>query len=167
MDAKLLTKTIFFTGLMLVSSMGMAELKIGFVNVAKVLESAPQAASAKKRLEKEFSPRDKLLVAQQKEIKRMEEKMNRDAAVMGPSERSKMEVDIRNKIREIKRSQEEFQEDFNRRRNEELAKLQRRVFEAIKALAKEEKFDLLLTDGVIYASDKINVTSKIEEKLAR
>jgi outer membrane protein len=167
MDAKLLTKTIFFTGLMLVSSMGMAELKIGFVNVAKVLESAPQAASAKKRLEKEFSPRDKLLVSQQKEIKRMEEKMNRDAAVMGPSERSKMEVDIRNKIREIKRSQEEFQEDFNRRRNEELAKLQRRVFEAIKALAKEEKFDLLLTDGVIYASDKINVTSKIEEKLAR
>ena len=167
MDAKLLTKTIFFTGLMLVSSISMAELKIGFVNVAKVLESAPQAASAKKRLEKEFSPRDKLLVSQQKEIKRMEEKMNRDAAVMGPSERSKMEVDIRNKIREIKRSQEEFQEDFNRRRNEELAKLQRRVFEAIKALAKEEKFDLLLTDGVIYASDKINVTSKIEEKLAR
>ena len=152
---------------MLVSSIGMAELKIGFVNVAKVLESAPQAASAKKRLEKEFSPRDKLLVSQQKEIKKMEEKLNRDAAVMGPSERSKLEMKIRNKIREIKRSQEEFQEDFNRRRNEELGKLQRRVFEAIKALAKEEKFDLLLTEGVIYASDKINVTSKIEEKLAR
>ncbi len=167
MDAKLLTRTIFFTGLMLVSSMSMAELKIGFVNVAKVLESAPQAASAKKRLEKEFSPRDKLLVSQQKEIKKMEEKLTRDAAIMGASERGKLEMKIRTKIREIKRSQEEFQEDFSRRRNEELGKLQRRVFEAIKALAKEEKFDLLLTDGVIYASDKINVTGKIQKKLVK
>ncbi len=167
MDAKLLARTIFFTGLMLVSSMSMAELKIGFVNVAKVLESAPQAASAKKRLEKEFSPRDKLLVSQQKEIKKMEEKLTRDAAIMGASERGKLEMKIRTKIREIKRSQEEFQEDFSRRRNEELGKLQRRVFEAIKALAKEEKFDLLLTDGVIYASDKINVTGKIQKKLVK
>jgi outer membrane protein len=167
MDAKLLARTIFFTGLMLVSSMSMAELKIGFVNVAKVLESAPQAASAKKRLEKEFSPRDKLLVSQQKEIKKMEEKLTRDAAIMGASERGKLEMKIRTKIREIKRSQEEFQEDFSRRRNEELGKLQRRVFEAIKALAKEERFDLLLTDGVIYASDKINVTGKIQKKLVK
>ncbi len=141
------------------------EIKIGFVNVARVLEKAPQAAKAKKKLEQEFSPRDKKLVAQQKELKKLEEKLARDAAVMSESERRKIEREILSKRRELQRAQEEFREDFNIRRNEELAKLQKQVFEAIKALAKEEKYDLLLTDGVVYASDKVDVTEKVQKKL--
>lgn len=152
--------------LLLVANVSYAELKIGFVNVAKVLEKAPQAEKAKKRLEKEFSPRDKHLVSQGKEIKKLEEKLSRDAAVMSESERRRLEKDIIAKKRDAKRSQQEFKEDFNMRRNEELTKLQRRIMEAIKALAKDEKFDLLLTDGVIFASQQVDVTNQVQEKLS-
>ena len=86
--------------LLLVTNICLAEMKIGFVNIAKVLEKAPQAEKAKKRLEKEFSPRDKHLVAQGKEIKKLEEKFARDASVMGESERRKLERDIITKKRE-------------------------------------------------------------------
>jgi len=152
--------------LLLVVNISYAELKIGFVNVARVLEKAPQAEKAKKRLEKEFSPRDKHLVAQGKEIKKLEEKLARDAAVMGESERRKLERDIIAKKRAAKRSQQEFSEDFNMRRNEELGKLQRRILEAIRTLAQEEKFDLLLTEGVIYASQQVDVTAQVQQKLS-
>ncbi len=155
-----------FLVLLFVANISYAELKIGFVNVARVLEKAPQAEQAKKRLEKEFSPRDKHLVSQGKEIKKLEEKLSRDASVMGESERRKLEKDIIGKKRDAKRSQQEFKEDFNMRRNEELSKLQRRIMEAIKALAKDEKFDLLLTDGVIYASQQIDVTAQVQSKLS-
>jgi outer membrane protein len=155
-----------FLMLLLVANVSYAELKIGFVNVAKVLEKAPQAEKAKKRLEKEFSPRDKHLVSQGKEIKKLEEKLSRDAAVMSESERRRLEKDIIAKKRDAKRSQQEFKEDFNMRRNEELTKLQRRIMEAIKALAKDEKFDLLLTDGVIFASQQVDVTNQVQEKLS-
>lgn len=158
-------KAIIFIGLMFVANASFAELKIGFVDVARVLEKAPQAEKAKTRLEKEFSPRDKHLLSQQKEIQKMEEKLARDAAVMGETEARKLERDIISKKREAKRAQQEFSEDFNMRRNEELGKLQKRVFEAIKALAKEEKFDLLLTSGVIYANEQIDVTSRVEKNL--
>ena len=159
-------KFFLFLVLMFAANISYAELKIGFVNVARVLEKAPQAAKAKKRLEKEFSPRDKHLVAQQKEIKTLEVKLARDASVMGESERRKLERDVIGKKREAKRSQQEFSEDFNLRRNEELGKLQRRIIEAIRALAKEDNYDLLLTEGVIYASETIDVTQKVQEKLA-
>lgn len=162
----MLKKSILFFGLMFVANASYAELKIGFVDVARVLEEAPQAEKAKKRLEKEFSPRDKHLLAQQKDIQKMEEKLARDAAVMGETEGRKLERDIISKKREAKRAQQEFSEDFNMRRNEELGKLQKRIFEAIKALAKEEQFDLLLTSGVIYANDQIDVTSRVQKKLA-
>lgn len=151
--------------LMMVAGVSHAELKIGFVNVAKVLEKAPQAAKAKTRLETEFSPRDKTLVAQQKEIKTLEEKLSRDSAVMGDEERRRVEKDVLDKKRDAARAQQEFSEDFNMRRNEELGNLQKRIVEAVRALAKEESFDLLLTDGVIYANDQIDVTARVQQKL--
>ncbi|WP_150049364.1 MULTISPECIES: OmpH family outer membrane protein [Methylomonas] len=154
-----------FLMLMLTAGIAQAELKIGFVNVAKVLEKAPQAAKAKSRLETEFSPRDKALVSQQKEIKSMEEKLTRDAEVIGDEERRRLEKDIIDKKRDAARAQQEFSEDFNMRRNEELGNLQKRIVEAVRALAKEESFDLLLTDGVIYADDAIDVTSRVQQKL--
>lgn len=154
-----------FLGLMVVANVCAAELKIGFVNVPKVLEKAPQAESAKKRLEKEFSPRDKALVAQQKEIQTLEEKMTKDAAVMSESERRNLEKDLGAKQREAKRAQQEFSEDFNMRRNEELGKLQRKIVEVIRALAKEDSYDLLLTDGVIFAGEQLDVTAQVQKRL--
>ncbi|MDD2762290.1 MAG: OmpH family outer membrane protein [Methylomonas sp.] len=158
-------KISLFLMLMLVAGASHAELKIGFVNVAKVLEKAPQAAKAKSRLETEFSPRDKALNSQMKEIKSMEERMSRDSSVMGDEERRRLEKDILDKKRDAARAQQEFQEDFNMRRNEELGNLQKRIVEAVRALAKEESFDLLLTDGVIYANDEIDVTARVQQKL--
>ena len=161
------TKIALFLGLLLIANTSYAELKIGFVNIPAVLEKAPQAEKAKKRLEEKFSPRDKQLVAQQKDIQTLEEKMTRDSAVMSDSERGNLERDILNKKRDAKRSQQEFSEDFNASRNEELGKLQRRIVEAIREIAKDQKFDLLLTDGVIYASEQIDVTAQVQQKLSK
>jgi outer membrane protein len=142
-----------------------ADLKIGFVNVARLLEKAPQAEAAKKDLEREFKPRDSKLVSEQKTIKSLEEKLAKDEAVMSEAERQKLERDLLNRKRDAKRVQDEFREDFNLRRNEELAKLQKSIFEAIQTLAKEENYDLLLTDGVVFAKETIDITNKIEQKL--
>ena len=161
------TKIALFLGLLLIANASYAELKIGFVNIPAVLEKAPQAEKAKKRLEEKFSPRDKQLVAQQKEIQNLEEKMAKDSAVISDSERGNLERDILNKKRDAKRSQQEFSEDFNASRNEELGKLQRRIVEAIREIAKDQKFDLLLTDGVIYASEQIDVTAQVQQKLSK
>jgi outer membrane protein len=164
----MLAMRVSWLGLLLIflgGSAVAADLKIGFVNVARLLEKAPQAEKAKKDLEREFKPRDSKLMNEQKAIKSMEEKMAKDEAVMSESERQKLERDILNRKRDAKRIQDEFREDFNLRRNEELGKLQKSIFEAIQVLAKEDNYDLLLTDGVVFAKESIDVTGKIEQKL--
>lgn len=157
---------LLLSGLLFSVAAHTAELKIGFVNVPKLLENAPQAEKAKRDLEREFSPRDKRLVAEQKEIKQLDEKLSNEAAAMGAGERQKLEKEVVNRKREAKRLADEFREDFNIRRNEELGKLQREVLDAVQALAKEEGYDLLLTDGVIFASEAIDATEKVQRKLA-
>ncbi len=142
-----------------------AEIRIGFVNAAKLLEEAPQAAAARDNLQQEFAPRDRELVSMQKEIKALEEKLGRDAAVMSETERRNLERDILNRKRDLKRSQDVFREDFNLRRNEELGKLQRLVIETIRTVSKEQKYDLMLTEGVLFASDQVDVTDQVLQRL--
>ena len=142
-----------------------AEYKVGFVNAAVLLDQAPQSESARKKLEAEFAPREKELVADQKALRAMEDKLAKDSAVMSESEQRKLERDILSRKREIKNAQDEFREDLNIRRNEELGKLQRSVYEIIVGLAKQEKYDMIVGDGVIYASDTVDITSKVLQRL--
>ena len=144
-----------------------ADYKIGVVNAVKVLEAAPQADVARKKLEKEFATRDRELVAAQKGLKGLEDRMVKDGAIMSETERSRLERDIVNKRRELKRDSDEFREDVNFRRNEEFGKIQRDIVEAIREVAKVEKYDLVLGEGVIYASKAVDLTETVIKYLKK
>jgi len=163
----MLKKLAAFAGLLMLSQVALAEIKIGVVNIPLLMANAPQAADAKKRLEKEFSPKDKQLVAQQKGIKKLEERLSRDGLTMTETKKRDLEREIIAKRRDIQRAQQEFKEDFSIRRNEELGKMQNRILEAVKALAEEGDYDILLTEGVIHASKKVDVTDQVQAKLAK
>lgn len=140
-------------------------LKIGAVQVLKVLQQSPQYQAAGKSLDKEFEPRSKILIAAQKKIKDLEEKLAKDRAIMSEAEISKMERDILAKRRDYKRDQDEFREDINFRRNEELGKIQKVILEAIQKVAKENNYDVVLSEGVIFASSKADMTQLVIDTL--
>lgn len=149
-----------------VSAAVMAEdLKVGVVNIPKLMEQAPQAQSASKMLEKRFGPREAELTDQREAIRKLEEQLERDGDVMAASKRADLEKEIRDRSRDFKRSSDDFKEDLNIARNEELAKLQRQVLQAIVEISKQEDYDLVLTDSVIYASQRVDFTGKVLEKL--
>jgi len=160
----MLVLSVALTGIA-ASGSAFAQTKIGFVNTVKLMEQAPQAKAASSKVESEFAPREKELVALQKKIKGLEDKLNRNGAVMSQSEQQKLERELRSKQREFKRNQDEFRQDLNIRRNEELSKLQRQLYHAIVSLAKKENFDLVVSDSVIYASDRIDITDQVLSKL--
>ncbi|MDD3448502.1 MAG: OmpH family outer membrane protein [Gammaproteobacteria bacterium] len=150
------------------AAVGAAELKIGVVNAAAVMEKAPQAEAARSKLEKEFAPRNDELVAQQKQLKQMEDRLSRDGAVMSDDQRRSLERDILSTRRDVKRAQDEFRDDLNIRRNEELSKLQRQISDAIESLAKEQNFDVILTNAnVIYSSKRVDITEDVVQRLLK
>jgi outer membrane protein len=142
-------------GLLLIAGSALAaDYKIGYVQAVRVLEAAPQAEVAKKKLESEFAGRDKQLLNDQKALKTLEDRLAKDAAIMSETERSRLE-------RDIKRNSDEFREDVNFRRNEEFGKIQRQIVEAIRQLAEEQKFDVVLGEGVIFASKAVDITDQV------
>ena len=141
------------------------DLKMGVIEIARVLEESPQAEKARDALQKEFSPREKKLVETQKKIRSLEEQLNRDGAIMSERERTKLERNVLSKKRDFKRNQEEFRDDLNFKRNEILEKLQRDLVRKIQEFAKSEGYDILFAEGVIYADKSINITDTVLEKL--
>ncbi len=144
-----------------------AEVRIGFVNLGRVSAEAPQAEAARAKLEAEFAPRDRELAAEQSDIRALEERLNRDGAVMSEDEQRRLQRDVVSRKRELRRAQDEFREDFNMRRNEELSLLQRKIFEIIGAVAEQREYDLIVSDGVVYASDQVDITGLVLERLRR
>lgn len=142
-----------------------AELKIGYVNAAKVIDQAPQGEVALKKLETEFGARDKELVAAQNKIKQIEGDLEKNAPTIRDTERRIKERELLILKRELKRATQEFREDYNQRRNEELAVLQKIAYKAIVEIAKQEKYDLILHEGAVYASDRIDITDKVLKTL--
>ncbi len=144
-----------------------ADFKVGFVNVGTVLKTAPQMEEAQARMEKEFAPRERELVSLQKENRKLENQLVRDSEIMSEKERGRFERDLRSRKREVKRLQDEFREDISLRRNQEQRKINKTVMEAIQVLAKNEKYDLIVGDGVIFASKRVDITSKVVKQLKK
>ncbi|MEJ2691669.1 MAG: OmpH family outer membrane protein [Candidatus Thiodiazotropha sp.] len=141
------------------------EYRIAFVNATKVFEESPQYKAARDRLQTEFSRREKELLSEQKQLKQLEEKLQRDGSVMSESEVKRLERDILSRSRKLKNSQTEFREDLNLRQNEEFKKLRQQVREVIQEVGKAEKIDLIVSDGVVYFSKKIDISDQVLEKL--
>jgi len=144
-----------------------ADIKIAYVNTVKVIEEAPQSKVALKKLEAEFRPRDKKLVGLRDKIKESEDRLEKDDLVIKPSERRDIERELLTQKRNLRRATQEFREDYNLRRNEELALLQKQISRVIIAIAKSGQYDLVVHEGTMYASSRIDITEKVLRKLGK
>ena len=148
-----------------VANVGAAESqKIGFVNAVSVLDRAPQAAVALAGLEKAFKPRDNELLELRDQIRVREAALEKNSLVMAASEIQIRQREINGLQRRLKRLKEEAREDYNFRRNEELAKLQRLVREVIIDIASEGGYVIVLEQAV-YVDKSIDLTDKVLERM--
>ena len=153
------------SGLVLASSVSAADLRVGVVDLRKLIDQSSQSQKSQADLKKEFQPKENKLVNEQKELKKLEEKLEKDAAVMSDADKRKTEKELIDRGREFKRQMDEMRQDYGLRANQEMAKIQKVIQEAIQTVAKDQNFDLILVDGVAFAKDGLNITDQVEKLL--
>ena len=143
-----------------------AEFRVGFVNTERLFREAAPAKRAQQKLEREFAARDADIQKLSKQVQALQATLERDGVTMAESERRNKERDLANLTRDLQRAQREFREDLNLRRNEELSSVQERANKVIQQIAEAEKYDLIVQDPVVYASQRIDITEKVIKALA-
>lgn len=142
-------------------------VKIGVVDMRKIVASSPEAKATMEKLQQEFKPKEEKIVKTEKEMKEKSEKLQRNAAVMSDSEKSKLERELVASQRELQRMQEEFREDSTARYQEEMQKLIEKVRKIVNDIATKEKYDIILhQDTNLYASTQVDITDKVVKTLS-
>jgi len=138
-----------------------ADPKIAVVNPQRLVEESPQGKAVQESMRAEFAPRQRTLQQQEATLKGKQEKLQKDGATMTDDQRSREDKEIRDGERELQRKQTEANDDFNARRNEELSTLQKSLIEQVRTFAKQQNFDLVMADGVIYATGAVDITPQV------
>jgi len=148
-----------------VFSINAEELKIGIVDVNKILKDAPQTISANKKLEKEFSSRTEKLKTKIKTLEADGKKFQKESLTMSDDQREKAERGLQQRRIEIQRDERELREDMDLRRREEIGDLQEKINITIDKMAADEGYDLILYNGIAFASSKVDITNAVIKAL--
>jgi outer membrane protein len=138
-----------------------AEIKIGVVNAARLLQESPQAKAVQESLRNEFAPKQRELAAQQAALKAKQDKYEKDAPTMSADQRAKAEKELREGNRDYSQKVSDFQEDARTRQDEELSRLQGTIVAEVQSYATAQKYDLVLTEGVVYANSSLDITAQV------
>jgi outer membrane protein len=138
-----------------------AETRVAVVNISKLVTESPQAASARQKMDQEFSARRKQLEGLQDKLVADVEKAKKDAAVMSADQKKKTQEDLGRRQREFAQKQGEYNAEVARREQQELEGLRKTILEVVAEVARANKYDVVLGDGVVFAADAVNITDKV------
>ncbi len=142
--------------------------KIAYVSVEKILTEAPQVQAVNDSMLERFGGRKTELQEMEKEINEMQENYKRNELVMTEDKLNELKNNVIAKIQEFKQKEAVLQQEVATVRNQELAVLQQSVRSIIEEIAKDEKYDLILTsEGVAYANEKLDISDKVLERMKK
>jgi outer membrane protein len=153
--------------LVLVAGVAASEeaFRIAVIDPNRIVEESPQYEAARNLLSAEAQDRETELSSQQEDIDRLEARLERDGALMRADEVTRLRNDIRARERRLRYAREELQADFALRQSDLRTKLVQQVEEVVEQVAKENDIDLILSEGVVYSSDRVNISDEVIDRL--
>jgi outer membrane protein len=164
---KLLIKSVVLMLLLSANAMAAGALKIGYVSVEKILAESPQVEAVNATMMERFGGRKTELQEMEKSIKEMQENYKRNELVMTEDKLNEFKNNIIAKIQDFKQKEALLSQEVSTMRNQELAVLQQSVRSIIQDVAKADKYDLILSEGVAYADNKLDITDKILDRMKK
>jgi outer membrane protein len=156
---------LVFAALTLFAVPAVAEVKIGVINMERVMRDSEAAKKASSKLEKEFKKRSLELDKSRQQAQTMQEDMEKNGVTLSESARTAKSKELADLSRELQRKQREYNEDLNTRRNEELQSIVEKTNGVIRTMAEKENFDLIVQEAV-YASPHVDITEKVIKALS-
>ena len=134
--------------------------RIGFVNAERLFNEADSSKAAQNKLKQEFSGRERQLVAQADALKKAIEQFERDAPRLTEQQRVAQQQKLMTQDADFQRKRQEFQEDLNNRKNDELQRFIQKANRVIDQTARQEKYDVIIQDAA-YINSRIDITDKV------
>ena len=155
---------IFFF-VILITPINAHSIKIGYIDVEKVINNLSQYQQENTALIQQFEPKKQQLLDVFKHIELLKKNLNNvETTISDESYQKEL-----NKIRELEVSfqtdTELWQQQLNQKKYESLQKIETMINGAIEEFAIAENYDLILYQNAAFTSDEVNISNKIILKI--
>ena len=153
--------------LVLAGTVSAQQPRLGYVDMKRLLDNAPQMLSARAALQREFAARDTEFKAQEARLAELQENLRRDGAMLPKEEADARQYEIDTQERSVERMRTRMRAELNARVQEENNKRWDEIHDVVVEYARERKLELVVQSPVIYASPAIDITDAVLERLQR
>ena len=153
----------FFT--ILITPINAHSIKIGYIDVEKVINNLSQYQQENNTLIQQFEPKKQQLLDLFKHIELLKKNLNNVEANVSNETYQKELKKIRKLEISFQTDTELWQQQLNQEKRESLQKIETMINLVIEKFATSEKYDLILYQNAAFVSDQINITNQIISKI--
>ena len=143
---------------------GGAPMKIGVINVERLVQESALGKEAFNRVKKLNDAKKEEGERLQKELRDMEQKLADQGAALAEDKRDALQKSYQEKAIAFKRFQDDANRELEASQKKELSELERRVFPVINQVGKDKGFTLIFNkfqSGLVYAEDTVDITDDV------
>lgn len=154
-------KKLLLSLVMLFSFTAVANVKVGIVNIQKIIVSIKEGKAVNSTLEKSYNSKKKQIKKEEEEIIKLQEKFKKQDAVLSNAAKAKKGAEIAKKMEETRNKVRQFEAQIRKQEGELKKPLLERLKPIIDAVSKEAKVSMtfeISTSPIVYAANKVDLT---------
>ena len=139
-----------------------AELKIGYVDLQKIVVLSDQGKEANKTLESIEQAKNALINEKVNEIKKIEEELTKQGAVLNPETKEKKQADHEKLMMDYQKMRRDRDEELKKNETEFIQKIVLDVKKLLAKIAEEEGYAAILNEaGIAYIRPDADLTDRV------
>ncbi len=141
-----------------------ADVKIGYVDLQKALNTSEAGKAAKDRITKKVKEYEGTIDSRQKELKKLKDDLEKQGMLLSEEARGAKERDYQQKVKEFQRFTKDIQEELQQKDADFTKQILEELFKVIKEVGEKEGYTLILEQSessILYADEKVNLTDKV------
>jgi outer membrane protein len=160
----LIIATLFVAG-----AANAAELKIGFVDVRKAIETTKAGQKVKKDLEADFKKREKELQKRADDVKKMNTDYEKKSLVLSDEAKLKKQGELQEEMMKYNQEVQKNTADLRKKEQELMEPIFKKMQDVINDLAKKESYALIIQnrENILYASQEVDLTDKVVKEFEK
>lgn len=149
---------------LLLAAPALAEVKIGYVDLQKALNSSKAGVAAKTEIGEQVKKFEAEFKAKQDELLKLKADLEKQAVLLSDSAKAQKERDYQQNVKDLQRFQKDAKDDLQQRDAAHTKRIINELYKVLQKLGKDGGYTMILEKsqgGVIYADSAIDLTDQL------
>ncbi|ORJ59055.1 OmpH family outer membrane protein [Geothermobacter hydrogeniphilus] len=141
-----------------------ADVKIGYIDLQKVLNESDSGKVAKEKIAKKVKEYEVQIDRQQKDLKKAKEELEKQALLLSEEARSRKQREYQQKLKELQRFTKDVRDELRMKDNDYTRKILDEIIKVVEKFGAEKGYTAIFEkneSSLVYADEKIDLTDQV------